>query len=114
MGKKIEKLERWAELIKESNFVHNKNMIAGFFGEYRFLSNYYYPARSFYQGYEFPTSENAYQAAKYFIIYGKWGNKLKYFQNCKNDESKKFWKDKEIDPEKLKKWMVYLKRKLLD
>lgn len=39
------------------------NQIGGFFGEYRWLSNFYYcPVE--YAGYEFPSSEHAYQWAK--------------------------------------------------
>lgn len=37
--------------------------ISGFFGAYRFLSNFY-PATLTYEGIEYPTSEHAYQAAK--------------------------------------------------
>ena len=39
------------------------NAIRGFFGEYRFLSNFY-PAQVSMDGFVFPTVENAYQAAK--------------------------------------------------
>lgn len=38
-------------------------MITEFQGEYRFLSNFW-PARTFYDGLEYPTAEHAYQAAK--------------------------------------------------
>lgn len=37
--------------------------VEGFFGEYRWLSNFY-PARVVIEGWEFPSSEHAYQAAK--------------------------------------------------
>ncbi len=40
-----------------------KSKISSFTGEYRFLSNFY-PARVYYSGIEFPTSEHAYVAAK--------------------------------------------------
>lgn len=38
-------------------------MINGFFGKYRFLSNFY-PATIEFEGDRYPSSENAYQAAK--------------------------------------------------
>lgn len=38
-------------------------MISGFFGQYRWLSNFWY-AKVVYEGLEYPTSEHAYQAAK--------------------------------------------------
>lgn len=43
---------------------HSDTEIKGFFGEYRFLSNFW-PAKVFLDGEEYATSENAYQAAKY-------------------------------------------------
>ncbi len=43
--------------------VHDEISIKGFFGPYRFLSNFY-PAETFYDGIWFPSSENAFQAAK--------------------------------------------------
>ena len=43
--------------------VHDEENIKGFFSDYRFLSNFW-PAPSAYQGVIYPTSENAYQAAK--------------------------------------------------
>ncbi len=43
---------------------HNDQEIKGFFGEYRFLSNFG-PAKVFLDGDEYGSVENAYQAAKY-------------------------------------------------
>ena len=43
--------------------VHDDKYIKGFFGPYRFLSNFY-PAITYFEGARFPASENAYQAAK--------------------------------------------------
>lgn len=44
---------------------HNSHAIKGFFGEYRFLSNFYpCPNGIWYEGLKFPTTEHAYQAAK--------------------------------------------------
>ena len=42
---------------------HNDEVIKGFFGEYRFLSNFHI-ADIDYEGIIYPTSEHAYQAAK--------------------------------------------------
>ncbi len=39
------------------------NEIKGFFGQYRFLSNFY-PSKVTFEGVEYPTVEHAYQAAK--------------------------------------------------
>lgn len=43
--------------------VHNEELIQGFFGQYRFLSNFY-PASVIYDGVEFPSVENAFQASR--------------------------------------------------
>jgi ribA/ribD-fused uncharacterized protein len=56
-GKKYEKGD-WKEFA-----IHNEKEIKGFFGEYRFLSNFG-KARVFLDNVEYPRVENAYQAAK--------------------------------------------------
>lgn len=43
---------------------HSATEIKGFFGEYKFLSNFW-PTTVFLEGDEYATTENAYQAAKY-------------------------------------------------
>jgi ribA/ribD-fused uncharacterized protein len=43
--------------------VHNDKEIKGFFGAYSFLSNFH-PCEVYFEGYKYPSSENAYQAAK--------------------------------------------------
>ncbi len=43
---------------------HDDKKIFGFFGEYRFLSNFW-PAKVHFEGAVYPTAENAYQAAKF-------------------------------------------------
>jgi ribA/ribD-fused uncharacterized protein len=46
--------------------VHNSVLISGFFGEYRFLSNFWpCPRKVEYDGIRYPSVEHAYQAAKY-------------------------------------------------
>lgn len=46
-------------------FYMDNTPILGFFGEYRFLSNFYTPCTVVYEGLTFHSSENAYQAAKF-------------------------------------------------
>jgi len=49
---------------KERDYiVHDESQIKGFFGEYRFLSNFEL-GNVIYEGIKYPSSENAYQAAK--------------------------------------------------
>lgn len=43
--------------------VHSDKEVRGFFGPYRFLSNFY-PGKVWFEGLQYPYSENAYQAAK--------------------------------------------------
>ena len=66
---------------------HNDTKISGFFGDYRFLSNFFYcPKGVFFSGLSYPSSENAYQAAK--VVYSE-----RYkFLYCSASESKKLWK----------------------
>lgn len=44
--------------------VHDEDNIKGFFGDYKFLSNFY-PCKVVYDGDRYPSSEHAYQAAKF-------------------------------------------------
>ena len=44
--------------------VHDSENIKGFFGNYRWLSNFYEPAPVMFEGLLYPASECAYQAAK--------------------------------------------------
>jgi ribA/ribD-fused uncharacterized protein len=57
-GKEYRK-EDWKEFV-----VHNEEEIKGFFGPYRFLSNFW-PARVTFDGVEYRSVELAYQAAKW-------------------------------------------------
>ena len=68
-----------------NNWEHDEMSVHGFFGKYRFLSNFY-DAEVFYDGLMYPNSENAYQAAK--IV----NSERSYFQTCSAYESKKNWK----------------------
>lgn len=53
------KEEKWKKVA-----THNEREIKGFFGSFRFLSNFW-PAKVFLDGEEYGSTENAYQAAKY-------------------------------------------------
>lgn len=59
---------------------HSDTEIKGFFGEYRFLSNFW-PAKVFLDGEEYSCTENAYQAAKYKK------EDREYFKTCSPKES---------------------------
>ena len=49
---------------KERDYIiHDRNNVKGFFGKFRFLSNFHV-APVTYEGLDFPSTENAYQAAK--------------------------------------------------
>lgn len=44
--------------------IHDDKRVCGFFGTFRFLSNFF-PARVHYEGLDYPSVEHAYQAAKW-------------------------------------------------
>ena len=69
----------------KSYAVHDENNVKGFFGEYRWLSNFQL-ATIMYDGLVYPSTENAYQAAK--ILPEHRVN----LTTCKPYESKKIWK----------------------
>jgi ribA/ribD-fused uncharacterized protein len=67
-----------------------QNKINGFFGKWRFLSNFWECPITF-EGLEYPSVENAYQAAKTLDIESR-----KQFQNITPKESKSIGKKMEI------------------
>lgn len=69
---------------KDYSIIDDKN-IKGFFGKYRWLSNFYV-APCYYQGILYPSSENAYQASK--VITEDRNN----FLTITPSQSKKAWK----------------------
>ena len=70
---------------KERDYViHDDDKINGFFGDYRFLSNFHV-APVYFEGILYPSSEHAYQAAKTLDI-----NIRKEFLNLTCSESKRF------------------------
>jgi ribA/ribD-fused uncharacterized protein len=62
--------------------IHDDERIHGFFGPFRFLSNFW-PALVSYEGREYPSVENAYQAAKFME------SEREEFQSCTPKEAKK-------------------------
>jgi ribA/ribD-fused uncharacterized protein len=65
--------------------VHSDSEIKGFFGDYRFLSNFF-DATVYYEGLKYHSTENAYQAAKIDVDYRH------HVQICTHAESKRIWK----------------------
>lgn len=65
--------------------IHDEQNVKGFFGDYRWMSNFW-DAKAYYMGILYPTSENAYQAAKVKPCHRE------YFVTCTAQESKKNWK----------------------
>jgi ribA/ribD-fused uncharacterized protein len=65
--------------------IHDEQNVKGFFGEYRWLSNFEM-CDVYYEGLSYPSSENAYQAAKLDKDYRH------HLQCCSAAASKKVWK----------------------
>jgi len=68
---------------KVPEIIHDDNNVKGFFGEYRFLSNFG-EAIVEYDGVIYSSTEKAYQAAKWKI------EDRDYFVNCTNEEAVKY------------------------
>jgi ribA/ribD-fused uncharacterized protein len=75
-----DKYERWRQYA-----IHDDNNVKGFFGEYRWLSNFQ-KCEIRWDGIVYPSSENAYQACKVFPC------DRHLFQDCSPAESKRLWK----------------------
>lgn len=65
--------------------IHDEQSVKGFFGDFRFLSNFY-DATVYYEGLKYHSTENAYQSAKIDIDYRH------HLQICTAAESKREWK----------------------
>jgi ribA/ribD-fused uncharacterized protein len=78
---KVFRKELWKKIA-----THNDAEIRGFFGEYRFLSNFW-PAKVFLDGEEYNSVENAYQAAKYRKEYRD------FFKKCAAKETTDYVKE---------------------
>ncbi len=72
---------------------YNDSTISGFFGQYRFLSNFF-PARVNWKGHEFPSVEVGYQAAKC-----KNESDMEKFLNISSPAAKRIGKGVEIRPD---------------
>jgi len=83
---------QWTKIVS-----HNKDEIRGFFGEYRFLSNFW-PAEVYLDEEKYTSVENAYQAAKYIK------ENRDYFKTCSPSEAKKFTDDNLIYKYTEKEW----------
>jgi ribA/ribD-fused uncharacterized protein len=83
--------------------IHTESMIKGFFGEYRWLSNFH-DCPVIYEGLEYLNSEAAYQAAKTDDMYTK-----NRFQTMSGNESKKASKQLKLksDWNQVKKQIMY-------
>lgn len=69
---------------KERDYIiHDENFIQGFFGDYRFLSNFEL-SEVIFEGDKYPSSENAYQAARCADF-----NQRELFKRCKPYEAKR-------------------------
>lgn len=76
---------------------HNDSEIKGFFGDYRFLSNFW-PAKVFLDEIEYSCVENAYQAAKYPH------ENRGYFVTCTSKNAIKFVIENPIKESFVKEW----------
>jgi len=89
---------------KERDYiVHDESQIKGFFGDYRFLSNFEL-GDVIYEGIKYPSSENAYQAAKSLDIQIR-----NQFVNISPNESKKLGRKIDVreDWEEVKYGIMY-------
>jgi ribA/ribD-fused uncharacterized protein len=86
--------------IERDYIIHDENQILGFFGDYRFLSNYH-QCPVYFEGLLYPSTENAYMAAKTLDI-----NQRREFQTIDPKEAKKLgrkislradWEDVKFD-----------------
>lgn len=65
LKKALDKKQYVSELKVPEYAVHSEKEIKGFFGDYRYLSNFYpCPLGIWYEGLKYPSTEHAYQAAK--------------------------------------------------
>lgn len=90
----------------------NDKKVCGFFGTFRFLSNFW-PAKVHYEGLDYPSVENAYQAAKYPL------NQRAEFTSISAGQAKKLGKrapidQKEWDKKKLEIMAILVLQKFLN
>jgi ribA/ribD-fused uncharacterized protein len=68
--------------IERNYIVHNENEILGFFGQYRFLSNFH-QCPVYFEGVQYPSTENAFMAAKTLDL-----SERKQFEDIEPKEAK--------------------------
>jgi len=85
--------ESWTDLTRAYS-IWDDQCIRGFFGygdhEYGWLSNFY-SSSVYFRGQLYPSSENAYQAAKVEVYHRE------YFTHCSASKSKSLWKNDDLD-----------------
>ncbi len=77
--------------------VHDDKNIKGFFGDYRWLSNFH-KCQVYFEGLLYPSSENAYQASKLELYYRH------HLQTCTVEKSKKIWKNYPLLDDSKEEW----------
>ena len=79
--------------INRDYIVHDENQILGFFGPYRFLSNFY-QCPVYFEGLLYPSSENAFMAAKTLDV-----DQRRQFQNIEPKEAKALGRKIDLRPD---------------
>ena len=87
-----DKKDQWKNII-----IHSDSEIKGFFGDYRFLSNFW-PVKVFLDNDLYPSIENAYQAAKYPR------NKRSFLQTCTPKEAVEYSRNNPLNTESSNQW----------
>jgi len=82
-----------ANNINQDYIVHDENQILGFFGPYRFLSNFH-QCPVYFEGFLYPSSENAFMAAKTLDV-----EQRKQFQNIEPKEAKSLGRKIDLRPD---------------
>lgn len=77
--------------------IHDESNIKGFFGDYRWLSNFH-ECQVFFEGLSYRSSENAYQSAKIDTDFRH------HLQTCTPNESKKKWKKYSLIDDSKEEW----------
>jgi ribA/ribD-fused uncharacterized protein len=77
--------------------IHDNDNVKGFFGDYRWLSNFH-GCPVYFEGLLYPSSENAYQAAKIDSDFRH------HLQACSSNQSKKEWKKHPLMDSSKEEW----------
>jgi ribA/ribD-fused uncharacterized protein len=79
--------------IERNYIVHNENEILGFFGPYRFLSNFH-QCPVYFEGIQYPSTENAFMAAKTLDL-----DQRKQFEDIEPKEAKSLGRKINLRPD---------------